>query len=100
MRIYKFPLILKAEPQEIFLPEESRPLCVQMQRDTPTAWVLLDPFKTGMTAYWFQMFGTGAELPANIDSRIYLGTVQVSGYVRHWFWNKNGQTLTEVIRGH
>ena len=82
--IWKFPLYLG--DNAIGVPDvDARILSLQMQGDTPTLWILLDPSaKTPITRY-FKFYGTGHTTQDPIGA--YIGTVQLEGgrYIFHLF---------------
>lgn len=99
--IYKYPL----EPKTTLeLPVGARVLCVQMQQEKPTLWVLQlvnndaepkDVLTTEMRSRYFAALATGEQIDMKGDE-IYIGTVQFqqTGLVFHiWecFPQKEGE---------
>ena len=79
--IWKYPLAVVVE-QVIDVPLGADALCLQLQGRTPTLWVAVDP-DAEKTRRTIRLVGTGmAELTADTH---YLGTVQLDGYVWHYF---------------
>ena len=79
--IWKYDLGVAME-QEIAMPEGSKILTVQMQKDRPRLWVAVNPALPKVMRRIF-MLGTGYELPG-LDklpsiSLAYVGTFQVGG---------------------
>jgi hypothetical protein len=75
-RIYKYQLSI-ADIQSISMPEGAEILTVQVQRDIPCLWALVNPERTN-TERRIETFGTG--LPVRSDmgvERKYVGTYQV-----------------------
>lgn len=78
--IYKYPLHIVAE-QIIDLPA-AYVLTLQVQHNKPTLWCAV---LTGTSTYKVRFFcvGTGHDIPN--DATYYLGTVQIEGFVWHFF---------------
>lgn len=71
--IYKYTLSTETELE---LPIGAKPLCVQQQRAVPQLWCVVDTDAPTETRY-FNVYGTGHELPANPGE--YIDTFQLSG---------------------
>lgn len=79
--VWKYPLKLEVE-QTIDVPLGATALCVQLQDRTPCLWVAVDP-ESKKAPRQIILVGTGmGELTENTH---YLGTVQLDGYVWHYF---------------
>jgi hypothetical protein len=85
-RIYKYQLDVK-DCQSIKLPKDARILTVQVQSGVPTMWAIVEPDveDTASIELDIHMFGTGWELPEDADKLKYIGTVQINGFVWHYF---------------
>jgi hypothetical protein len=70
--IWKFPLEI-TDVQTIDVPEGSKFLAVQVQRDVPCLWVLVDP-TAPKERFEIHTVGTGNPAPDGLE---YLGTYQV-----------------------
>lgn len=74
--IYKYPL--QIEDNQVFeVPKGAIILCVQIQREEPVLYALVDP-SAETEEREFQVTGTGHELIDDV-SRVYLGTIQLRG---------------------
>lgn len=85
--IYKFPLLPSGEKTRIAMPQGASILALQVQRDTPCIWALVDP-KASPVERTFHIAGTGHRLPDLFDNGDgYVGTFQVEGgqFVFHLF---------------
>jgi hypothetical protein len=67
--VWKFPIALEAR-QQIRLPAGAEILNVQVQRDVPQLWVLVDTERPGVLRE-FMLVGTGHEIESD---GTYLGT--------------------------
>ena len=84
--IYKYPLKMQGEPQEVLLPENSKLLSVQVQAGIPMLWVLQEKNAPTTCTHWIQLVGTGWPInEGQPEEWAYLGTTQLEGYVWHWF---------------
>lgn len=79
--IYKYPLDL-AKEQELLLPFAPQLLCVQVQNNQPYLWAIVD-LDCKSLPVTIKMYGTGNGNPHPDDK--YLGTVQLDGFVWHYF---------------
>jgi hypothetical protein len=79
--IYKYPLVM-VDVQSIRLPRGARPLCVQLQDETPCLWVEVEPHRAGHNAKVF-IVGTGHGVPN--EAVKYLSTVQMGVFVWHFY---------------
>ena len=73
------------------MPAETKPLCIQVQRDQPCMWAIVNP-DTLKVSERIIMKGTGWEEDTDASSSYadilllqYLGTVQIDGFVWHYF---------------
>ncbi len=81
--IWKFELTGKGN-QRIELPLNYEILALQIQRDTPCMWVLVDPSKPKVTET-FEIYGTGLEIHYDMGmDREYVGTWQEHGGALIW----------------
>ena len=80
MMIYKYPL-LDLGRQELMVPP-GRILCVQMQRDTPCLWAMVDTDQL-QAPNIIHVVGTGQPMPSGVLE--YIGTVQDGSFVWHVF---------------
>jgi hypothetical protein len=79
--IFKYPLTL-TDHQLIELPKNSECLTVQMQKDVPCLWAVVDRSQPNEVRT-IHLVGTGQRMPDGI--LFYLGTVQDHGFVWHFF---------------
>ena len=87
MKVWKYQLPLgDGEHQKLAIPAQfARILTVQMQRDVPCLWVLVDP-SSEVRVWHFHWVGTGCGVFQEvIDGGTYVGTVQTLGFVFHLF---------------
>lgn len=82
LTIHKFALVVTAE-QNILLPDDAQPLTLQIQNGNPTVWILLNP-DAPKRSRRVRMEGTGFDSTA-VGNLCYLGTVQIEGFVWHYF---------------
>ena len=75
MKIFKYELSV-IDRQHISLPYGAKVLSLQVQRNKPYIWVLVNPHSTFFTKHTFITVGTGHE--ALIDDTEFLGTYQLS----------------------
>lgn len=80
--VWKFPLQL-VETQEIEVPEGALALHLALQGRTPTLWAGCDPSQPREKRRVI-LAGTGLTNP-RLATAGYLGTVQLDGYVWHYF---------------
>ena len=83
-QIWKFPV----QPGEFTLemPVAIEYLGVQMQNGNPYMWVIVDT-ACSVSKYKFVTYGTGHDIPNNVDLEEYIGTFQMlkSALVWHLF---------------
>ncbi|HEY1309246.1 MAG TPA: hypothetical protein VGF24_37160 [Vicinamibacterales bacterium] len=79
--VWKYPLKLVVE-QTIDVPLGADALCLQLQDRTPCLWVAVNPDEK-KTLRTIKLVGTG--MPELDTTTHYLGTVQLDGYVWHYF---------------
>jgi len=75
MTIYKYQFEVQDEI-EIMMPADSEVLCVQMQRNSPCIWAIVDP-NVALRRKHFRVFGTGQQFEPPIGR--YIGTFQMGG---------------------
>ena len=81
--IYKYELDV-TQSQKLELPSNCNILDLQVQNGVPCLWVQLnDACETKV--FDIQMYGTGWQLEESIHSYDYLGTVQIDGFVWHYY---------------
>lgn len=83
--IHKFQIPIQ-DDFVLDLPLNAEVLCVQMQRDVPCVWVLLDTKDLATIARRFRIIGTGN--PISDDEKLrHVGTFQTEGerFVWHLF---------------
>jgi hypothetical protein len=78
--IYKYPIEITDE-QLVTAPAGWQPLSVQMQRNTPCIWALVDPEAPPVQQ---KVFVNGTGHPVERDAP-FLGTIQVGPLVFHVF---------------
>lgn len=76
MKIYKYPLAIKPEVQEVFLPWDAKILTVQVQKDMLCLWALIPNVDHSAPARKFLVAPTGSNVIPD-DEADYLGTVQI-----------------------
>ena len=81
--IYKYKLEVKSE-QIICTPRGARILSLQVQDSTPCLWVEVDPNAEGVDRDIY-MYGTGHPIAVEHRGATFLGTVQIDGFVWHYF---------------
>ena len=106
MTIFKFPMIeseqvthsrylnsaktISLSRYSIALPRSARPLCIQLQENEPTVWILLEEIEAQpLHNMVFEFFGTGWP-GIKVNGKAYLGTTQLNGLVWHWFYYWEG----------
>ncbi len=88
--IYKYQ-IYPGGFTELLLPPGAKPLCVQVQKEVPYLWCLVDPTpRDTLEARKFVTVLTG-EARDELDAATYIGTFQLSGggFVGHTFETKD-----------
>ena len=85
MKIWKYSII--APTCDFEMPINAQILCVQVQRDIPQIWALVNS-DNPKTIRKIRVYGTGHDIPDNPG--IYIGTFQVNGgtYIYHVFEEK------------
>lgn len=88
-KVFKYPVEV-SDKFSLLLPMEARILAVQMQRDKPCLWALVDPNAPVETRN-FRVAGTGN--PIEEENLEYIGTFQMAGgnLVWHLFEIKQSQ---------
>lgn len=81
--VWKCPLKV-LEHQRVTMPEGATPLSLQMQEGQPILWAFVDPDAKPVIRNVF-MLGTGHGSLEDPDAYEHLGTVQISGFVWHYF---------------
>lgn len=81
MRIYKYILDITDE-QEVMLPRVSSILCIQMQRNRPCMWAIVDEMSDEYASITIKMYGTGQPIGDNRGR--YLSTFQTDGGSLVW----------------
>ena len=84
--IWKYPLQL-VDVQAIQTPRLATLLTVQLQNGVPTLWAMVHEKEIPETRY-IAIYGTGTPITRNISSLFtinFLGTVQMDGFVWHFF---------------
>ena len=79
--IWKWPLSV-ADSQMVDMHRVRQLLTVQLQDGKPTLWAVINPF-TVKQQVEIRCYGTGNGNPSPEDA--YLGTVQINGFVWHFF---------------
>lgn len=76
---YQIPLLVNSR---IYLPKDAEILSFQTQNDIPVIWVLVDEIfafpEVSKEEREFAVFGTGHEVPQDIENLKYIGTTQQS----------------------
>lgn len=90
MTIYKYPLPLD-DRSHIQMPRGAHVLCVQVQRDIPYLWAIVDPDQP-LDAKLFRLCGTGHPLEITSPESRYIGTFQLAegSFIGHVFELKGG----------
>lgn len=76
MRIWKFPLEV-TDRQSMRIPAGAKLLTVQMQRETPCLWALVDDSTLEYEIRSIAIYGTGNPMPN--DPGDYIATFQLAG---------------------
>lgn len=78
--IYKYPINLTTK-QLIAVPKDHQILCVNVQRDQPFLWIMIDP-KSESEFITVETYGTGHDIECtNSELRKYIGTYFISDYL-------------------
>ncbi len=93
-KIFKYPLEI-TDSQEIHLSPNCQLLSVQIQNGAPTLWAMVDP-DARMFPVTVYVIGTGNPVPSEVNTAIYVDTVQLNGFVWHVFVNP---PVTPIIAG-
>lgn len=85
MKIYKYDFEVEGE-FNILMPKGAHILTVQVQRDTPCIWAIVDPAQP-IEPRTFRILGTGHEMDMDIPHSHYIGTFQLfdGSYIGHMF---------------
>lgn len=83
--IWKFPLNVGGI--QIWAPKDWKPLYVGMQDGQPTLWAMVDPNASLQVNHDIICIGTGHE--TDLPPDFYIGTVQMSQFVWHFFWDRS-----------
>jgi hypothetical protein len=88
-RVYKYPLVYGKDDvvqARLTLPKGAKILKLDMQNRSETVWAVVDPGAEQET-YLVEIFATGQDLPEDIDSHTYLGTLLTRDdfFVWHYF---------------
>lgn len=76
MTIWKYPLVVETH-QRIQMPKGSRILTVQVQRNQPCIWVLVEPDNPYQIRNVY-MYGSGYTIPVDkLAEHAYVGTFQL-----------------------
>lgn len=73
MKIFKYEIPIQGD-FDLKMPDLSKILSFQVQRNTPMLWAIVNPGNNIVTRH-FKIVGTGQELNYNPDSMDYIGTV-------------------------
>lgn len=75
--IWKYELSPSITGNHTFkMPKDAEILIVQMQNNNPCIWVLVNPNNEAEERF-FELFGTGHEIPCDGISRKFIGTFQI-----------------------
>lgn len=87
--IWKFPLKTFAPILEIEMPRNAKVLTVQVQKEIPCIWAIVEPQEKKETRK-FRLLGTGHEFDIPIAQVKYIGTFQLQsgGFIGHLFETK------------
>jgi hypothetical protein len=72
--VWKYPVPIQ-DQFVIVMAKGAKPLCVQLQKDTPTMWTEVDPYGTASNQM-FKLLGTG-HIRELADTDKYVGTFQL-----------------------
>ncbi len=77
--IHKYPIPI-ADEFALEIPHRAKVLCVQVQRDEPFIWALVDDATSLKSTYTFLLRGTGHNCEdIHINRESYIGTFQLHG---------------------
>ena len=87
--VWKFR-ILGTSVQSLDLPKGARILCVQVQREVPHIWAVVDDSIQEYESWLIYIVGTGRPMPRDFNKLQYIGTCQLDdGYfVGHVFGSR------------
>lgn len=74
MKIYKYPLLIIGEVQEVIMPDGANILSIKTQYNRPVIWALVDP-DVEKVKRRFRVFPTGARIKSP-ETMKYMATVQ------------------------
>ncbi len=77
--IWKYEL----NDEHIYVPRNSKVLCVKLQHGTPCVWILVEDYDENVNLLQFQVVETGEEF--DITDRKYVGTYEEGPYIWHVF---------------
>jgi len=80
--IYKYPLGM-VDSQIVILPIYSKILTVQLQKDQPMLWAIIDTNEFKETEHIIEIYGTGHGM--NKLKRKYISTIQLGSLIFHVF---------------
>jgi len=85
LRVYKYTIPVE-DYFSLDLPAGAKILTIQVQRDEPQIWALVDP-EQQPRPYNFRLAGTGHDITESRDSLEYIGTFQLVGgnFIGHLF---------------
>lgn len=76
MVIYKYPIQI-TDRQIVEMPKQAEILCVQVQREVPCLWALVN-LDGVMAKRTILVYGTGHPVPDSTQQK-YIGTIQLNG---------------------
>lgn len=82
-KVWKYNLDLKEE-FELVMPRQAKPIHVDLQNEIPTIWVEVREDNEAVP-YKIYCFGTGWDIPTELT---HIGTVQLNGFVWHFYWDE------------
>ena len=91
MKIYKYQL---TNSVTYIRGKIARFLTVQMQRDIPCVWAIVDD-SVDESEFALYMIGTGWDMN-DIKTEEYVGTIQECGCVWHWFARRQEQFVKTI----
>lgn len=80
--IWKFNLS-KSKTYQLLMPEGANILCTNIQNGEICLWAEVEDNSNVSEWRYFYIFGTGWELPDNLDNYKYIGTVFENQFVWH-----------------